>query len=199
MSNAFQRQRQARSKEYIKPYTPPRILRSPVWFTGLPICFRFTLHSTLLLFSSTFVTLWLVLSLRLNATKTQLQVPLIHLVDMFGAPLVRATLMQQQRRPTGSNLPSSTAIRTTMANLASQSQRETHQSNGPQAQTSAAKPASKYVDVDPLMFIDSPFVGGATLCPATSHESSHSRGNGKNGSFDLKFFNPSSDPRLLAM
>ncbi|CAE6411224.1 unnamed protein product [Rhizoctonia solani] len=119
---------------------------------------------------------------------------------MFGAPLVRATLMQQQRRPAGSNLPSSTAIRTTvMANLASQSQRETHQSNGPQAQTSAAKPVSKYVDVDPMMFIDSPFVGGATLCPTTSPESSHSRGKGQNGSFDLKFFNPSSDPRLLAM
>ncbi|KAG8733467.1 hypothetical protein FRC11_006015 [Ceratobasidium sp. 423] len=125
---------------------------------------------------------------------------------MFGAPLVRATVMQQQRRPNVSNMPPNSAIRTTvMANLASQSQRGANRSNGQvvnnQAQASAAKPASKYVDVDPQMFIDSPFVGGATLSPATSHESaaSHVRGKGKNGSFDLKFFNPSSDPRLLAM
>ncbi|CAE6528273.1 hypothetical protein RSOLAG22IIIB_13075 [Rhizoctonia solani] len=121
---------------------------------------------------------------------------------MFGAPLVRATIMQQQRRPAGSNLPSGSAIRTTvMANLTSQ--RETNQSNGQlvksQSQASAAKPASTYVDVDPQMFIDSPFVGGATLSPATMQEPSHARGKGKNGSFDLKFFNPSSDPRLLAM
>ncbi|CAE6431720.1 unnamed protein product [Rhizoctonia solani] len=123
---------------------------------------------------------------------------------MFGAPLVRATIMQQQRRPNVSSVPSSAAIRTTvMANLASQSQRETNQSNGQvinnQAQASVAKPASKYVDVDPQMFIDSPFVGGATLSPASSHESSHARGKGQNGSFDLKFFNPSNDPRLFAM
>ncbi|CAE6425426.1 unnamed protein product [Rhizoctonia solani] len=125
---------------------------------------------------------------------------------MFGAPLVRATIMQQQRRPNVSNVPSSSAIRTTvMANLASQSQHGANQSNGQvvnsQTQVSAAKPASKYVDVDPQMFIDSPFVGGATLSPATSHGStaSHARGKGQNGSFDLKFFNPSSDPRLFAM
>ncbi|CAE6352508.1 unnamed protein product [Rhizoctonia solani] len=123
---------------------------------------------------------------------------------MFGAPLVRATIMQQQRRPAGSNLPSSLAIRTAVvAKLASQSQREANQSNGQlvksQSQASAAKPASTYVDVDPQMFIDSPFVGGATLSPATAHESTHAKGRGKNASFDLKFFNPSSDPRLLAM
>ncbi|KAJ1303807.1 hypothetical protein OPQ81_008229 [Rhizoctonia solani] len=127
---------------------------------------------------------------------------------MFGAPLVRATIMQQQRRPSVSNSAAGSAIRTTvMANLASQSQQsQAKQSNGDlvnsQAQASAAKPASKYVDVDPQMFIDSPFVGGATLLPATSHESatsSHARGRGKNGSFDLKFFNPSNDPRLFAM
>ncbi|CAE7119199.1 unnamed protein product [Rhizoctonia solani] len=122
---------------------------------------------------------------------------------MFGAPIVRATLMQQQRRPSASHLPAGSTIRTTMANLASHSQRETNQSTGQsvnnQAQASTAKPVSKCVDVDPQMFIDSPFVGGAILSPATSNESSHTRGKGKNGSFDLKFFNPSSDPRLLAM
>ncbi|CAE6442986.1 unnamed protein product [Rhizoctonia solani] len=127
---------------------------------------------------------------------------------MFGAPLVRATIMQQQRRPNVSNLPTSSAIRTTvMANLASQSQHGSNEPNGQivniQSEAAATKPASKYVDVDPQMFIDSPFVGGATLSPATSHEStaSHARGpgKGKNGSFSLKFFNPSDDPRLFAM
>ncbi|CCO30275.1 hypothetical protein RSOLAG1IB_06082 [Rhizoctonia solani AG-1 IB] len=128
---------------------------------------------------------------------------------MFGAPLVRATIMHQQRRPNTSNLPSSSAIRTTvMANLASQSHNGSNQqSNGQavnsQSQAAAIKPASKYIDVDPQMFIDSPFVGGATLSPASSHESTASRskdsGKGKNDSFDLKFFNPSSDPRLFAM
>ncbi|CAE6365954.1 unnamed protein product [Rhizoctonia solani] len=127
---------------------------------------------------------------------------------MFGAPLVRATIMQQQRRPSVSNLPASSAIRSAvMANLASQSKHGSNQSSeqvvNSQAQTAAAKPTSKYIDVDPQMFIDSPFVGGATLSPATSYESttSHTRGHekGKNGSFDLKFFNPSSDPRLLAI
>jgi hypothetical protein len=69
-----------------------------------------------------------------------------------------------------------------------------------QAPVTAAKPASKYVDMDPQMFIDSPFVGGATLSPTSSYESTSAQPKGNTtSSFNLKYFNPSSDPRLLAM
>ncbi|KAG8738349.1 hypothetical protein FRC10_006956 [Ceratobasidium sp. 414] len=68
-----------------------------------------------------------------------------------------------------------------------------------QDQPPAAKPATKYAEVDPQMFIDSPFVGGTTLSPATSHESTPAQSTKKASPFSLKYFNPSSDPRLLAM
>lgn len=130
---------------------------------------------------------------------------------MFGAPLVRATVMHHQRRPSASNLPPSSAIHATiMANVSSQSTKS--RTNGrvmqDQAPVTAAKPVSKYAEMDPQMFIDSPFVGGAVLSPTTSAESTASRSsasskekaNAKAGSsFGLKYFNPSSDPRLLAI
>lgn len=147
---------------------------------------------------------------------------------MFGAPLVRATVMHHQRRPSASNLPPSSAIHATiMANVSSQSTKSrTSKSTKPmstntlmtfasdgrvmqdQAPVTAAKPVSKYAEMDPQMFIDSPFVGGAVLSPTTSAESTASRSsasskekaNAKAGSsFGLKYFNPSSDPRLLAI
>lgn len=128
---------------------------------------------------------------------------------MFGAPLVRATVMHHQRRPSGSNLPPSSAIHATiMANVSSQSNKSS--TNGrttqDQAPLTAAKPVSKYAEMDPQMFIDSPFVGGAILSPTSSAESTASRSSANSkektktgSSFGLKYFNPSSDPRLLAM
>lgn len=121
---------------------------------------------------------------------------LLSKTKMFGAPLVRATLMNNQRRPSISNLPPSSAVHAAiMSNKGSQSKKPMTQESA-----AAAKPASKYADVDPQMFIDSPFVGGATLSPTSSHvAASRSHTKSTNGSFDLRFFNPSDDPRLFAM
>ncbi|KAG9120245.1 hypothetical protein FRC07_004341 [Ceratobasidium sp. 392] len=126
---------------------------------------------------------------------------------MFTAPFVRATVMQHQRRPSGSNLPPSSAVHAAiMASAAGASAYQSNKSSNARAAQSpaepaAAKPTSKYAEVDPQMFIDSPFVGGATLSPMTSTESTSSQSTSKksNSSFNVRYFNPSSDPRLLAM
>ncbi|KAB5589923.1 hypothetical protein CTheo_6624 [Ceratobasidium theobromae] len=124
---------------------------------------------------------------------------------MFAPSLVRATMMHQQRRPSVSSLPPSSALHTTiMASFTSQSQRGANRTSGRvthnHAPAATAKIASTHFDVDPQMFIDSPFMGGAMLSPASSHESSARPGNhSRDNSFDLKFFNPSDDPRLLNM
>ncbi|KAG8721563.1 hypothetical protein FRC09_007699 [Ceratobasidium sp. 395] len=134
--------------------------------------------------------------------------------------------MSHQRRPSASNLPPSSAVHAAiMASAAGASAYQTNKSNSTslyhclftpsalkpcyedtgrtQAEPAAAKPVSKYAEVDPQMFIDSPFVGGATLSPMTSTESTSPQSGNKNkttgSSFSVRYFNPSSDPRLLAM
>ncbi|KAG9075927.1 hypothetical protein FS749_012342 [Ceratobasidium sp. UAMH 11750] len=120
---------------------------------------------------------------------------------MFTAPLARATVMHHQRRPSASNLPPSSAVHAViMASAAASVYKSTNGRTAQnQDQSPAAKPTNKHAEVDPQMFIDSPFVGGTTLSPTSSHESTSAQSTKKAGSFNLKYFNPSSDPRLLAM
>ncbi|KAG8711590.1 hypothetical protein FRC09_020518 [Ceratobasidium sp. 395] len=115
--------------------------------------------------------------------------------------------MNHQRRPSASSLPPSSAVHAAiMASAAGASAYQSNKSSSPgrtPAEPAAAKPVSKYAEVDPQMFTDSPFVGGATLSPMTSTESTSAQPANKNkttgSSFNVRYFNPSSDPRLLAM
>ncbi|KAG8784760.1 hypothetical protein FRC12_018318 [Ceratobasidium sp. 428] len=113
--------------------------------------------------------------------------------------------MSHQRRPSASNLPPGSAVHAAiMASAAGASAYQTNKSGRrTPAEPAAAKLVSKYAEVDPQMFIDSPFVGGATLSPMTSTESTSAQPVNKNkntgSSFNVRYFNPSSDPRLLAM
>ncbi|KAG8793115.1 hypothetical protein FRC12_003841 [Ceratobasidium sp. 428] len=115
--------------------------------------------------------------------------------------------MSHQRRPSASNLPPSSVVHAAiMASAAGASAYQTNKTNNTgrtPAEPAAAKTVSKYAEADPQMFIDSPFVGGATLSPMTSTESTSAQTANKSetagSAFNVRYFNPSSDPRLLAM
>ncbi|QRV81098.1 hypothetical protein RhiJN_09113 [Ceratobasidium sp. AG-Ba] len=116
---------------------------------------------------------------------------------MFGAPLVRATVMHHQRRPSASNLPSSSAVHAAiMATSASNKSNNGRVAQDTTSALAASKPKSKYAETDMQMFVDSPFVGGAMLSPESTSTQSTNKAKPE---FNLKYFNPSSDPRLLAM
>lgn len=201
----------------------PGCRSGPLGYPSAFFCSLFSLLFSLISFTAVFISINLCYLIILERRNPRLLKRINLPIHMFAPSLVRATMMHQQRRPSVSSLPPSSALHTTiMASFTSQSQRGANRTSmSPQstnrflrtnvefpggrvthnhAPAATAKIASTHFDVDPQMFIDSPFMGGAMLSPASSHESSARPGNhSRDNSFDLKFFNPSDDPRLLNM